>query len=89
MPEPGEYLTVRLHNALGGETGLQPAFLGRLPGELQSPDAKGTGPCFRATVSRQDASSRRKMDQSPDFAVLLGLRGIVALVLRMLCYAEA
>ena len=34
MPEPGEYLTVRLHNALGDETGLQPAFLGRLLPEL-------------------------------------------------------
>jgi hypothetical protein len=41
------------------------------PEELQSPNAKGTGPSFRPTVSRLDESSRRKMDRSPDFAVLL------------------
>jgi hypothetical protein len=50
-------------------------FSGAIAGKLQSPDAKGTGPCFRATVSWQKASSGRKMDQSPDFAVLLGAIG--------------
>jgi tyrosine-protein phosphatase SIW14 len=40
-------------------------------GKAQPPDAKGTGPCFRPAVSWQDASSRRKMDQSPDFADVL------------------
>ncbi len=29
-------------------------------------DAKGTGPCFRTDVCRQDASSGRKIDQSPE-----------------------
>jgi hypothetical protein len=50
---------------------LQRTPLFPIPRELQSPNAKGTGPCFRPKVSRQEAFSRRKMDQSPDFAALL------------------
>ncbi len=55
----------------GSRTGL---LVASRPGELQSPDAKGTGPRFRPSVSWQNAFSRRKMDQSPDFAVLLASR---------------
>jgi hypothetical protein len=40
-------------------------------GELQSRDAKETGPCFRPSHCPQNAISGRKMDQSPDFAGLL------------------
>jgi hypothetical protein len=40
-------------------------------GELQSPDAKGTGPFFGQAFFAQTAISGRKMDQSPDIAVLL------------------
>jgi hypothetical protein len=43
----------------------------QLPGELQCPDAKETGPCFRPNFSGQNEFSHRKMNQSPDFAVLL------------------
>ena len=46
------------------------AKLRTIAGELRSSNAKRTGPCFRPTVACQNASSRRKMDQSPGFAVL-------------------
>jgi len=50
-------------------------------GELQSPDAKGTGPCFRPSLCPKNAISGRKMDQSPDFAVLVPWEGKEAILL--------
>ncbi len=44
---------------------FRPFFLVFHGPERISPDAKGTGACFRPSVSSQNESSGRKMDQSP------------------------